>query len=140
MIFIPVFIFKIEILRRLLTTVGKELEQDAALRMQHLMCNLRDAFINPSINTHIRKTLLEVIELRASKWQLDLPQTLYYFPYTRPWVELVCTNCSAVLEAFCLIHIEILYRCQHSTSFLSFSFDSSMFWFFKLIQEWIFMQ
>lgn len=74
---------EIDILRKILTTVGKELEKDAAQRMQHLVCNLRDAFINPSINAHIRKTLLEVIELHASNWQLDLPQTLYYFPYTR---------------------------------------------------------
>lgn len=74
---------EIDILRKILTTVGKELEKDAAQRMQHLICNLRDAFIHPSINAHIRKTLLEVIELHASNWQLDLPQTVYYFPYTR---------------------------------------------------------
>lgn len=74
---------EIDILRNILTTVGKELEKDSVQRMQNLVHNLRDVFINPSINAHIRKTLLEVIELRASKWQLDLPQTLYYFPYTR---------------------------------------------------------
>ncbi|XP_035232104.1 MIF4G domain-containing protein A-like isoform X2 [Stegodyphus dumicola] len=74
---------EIEVLRRMLVTVGKQLEADAPQRMQHMVSNLRDAFVNPSINAQIRKILLEVIELHASNWQLDLPQTLYYFPYTR---------------------------------------------------------
>lgn len=74
---------EIEILRKMLSTVGRQLESDCSQRMQQLVINLRDAFINPSINAQIRKTLLEVIELHASNWQLDLSQTLYYFPYTR---------------------------------------------------------
>ncbi|GIX81620.1 MIF4G domain-containing protein [Caerostris darwini] len=74
---------EIGILRKMLSSVGKQLEADCAQRMQQMVINLRDAFINPSINAQIRKTLLELIELHASGWQLDLPQTLYYFPYTR---------------------------------------------------------
>ncbi|GFS41867.1 MIF4G domain-containing protein [Nephila pilipes] len=74
---------EIGILRKMLSSVGKQLEADCSQRMQLLVINLRDAFINPSINAQIRKTLLELIELHASGWQLDLPQTMYYFPYTR---------------------------------------------------------
>ncbi|KAF8777041.1 MIF4G domain-containing protein A-like isoform X2 [Argiope bruennichi] len=74
---------EITILRKMLSSVGKQLEADCSQRMEQLVINLRDAFIYPSINAQIRKTLLELIELHASGWQLDLPQTLYYFPYTR---------------------------------------------------------
>ncbi|CAL1297703.1 unnamed protein product [Larinioides sclopetarius] len=74
---------EIAILRKMLSSVGKQLEADCSQRMEQLVINLRDAFIYPSINAQIRKTLLELIELHASGWQLDLPQTLYYFPYTR---------------------------------------------------------
>ncbi|XP_054718635.1 MIF4G domain-containing protein A-like isoform X2 [Uloborus diversus] len=74
---------EVDVLRKMLVSVGKQLEADATMRMQHLVVNLHDAFVNPSINAHIRKTLLEIIELHASDWQLDLPQAVYYFPYTR---------------------------------------------------------
>ncbi|XP_015912223.1 MIF4G domain-containing protein A isoform X2 [Parasteatoda tepidariorum] len=74
---------EIDILRQMLNMVGKQLEVDSPQRMQQLVSNLRDAFISPSISAQIRKTLLEVIELHASNWQLDLPQTMYYFPYTK---------------------------------------------------------
>ncbi|XP_076310089.1 MIF4G domain-containing protein-like isoform X1 [Tachypleus tridentatus] len=73
---------EIECLRFVLTSIGQQLEQDSPQRMQHLVAHMRDAFINPSISAQIRKALLELVELHASKWQLDLPQSMYYFPYT----------------------------------------------------------
>ncbi|GFW47741.1 MIF4G domain-containing protein [Trichonephila clavipes] len=80
---------EIGILRKMLSSVGKQLEADCAQRMQQLVINLRDAFINPSINAQIRKTLLELIELHASGWQLDLPQTICREAKTRNEVSLV---------------------------------------------------
>ncbi|XP_067135073.1 MIF4G domain-containing protein isoform X2 [Centruroides vittatus] len=73
---------EIECLRSLLSTIGRQLESDSLQRMQQIIALMRDAFIDPSISTQIRKTLLELVELHASQWQLDLPQTMYYFPYT----------------------------------------------------------
>lgn len=67
----------------MLTSVGHQLETDCEQRMEQLVMHLFDAFSHPSQSDPLRKTLLEVIELRASGWSLDLPQTLYYFPYTR---------------------------------------------------------
>lgn len=75
---------EIECLRSLLLTIGRQLENDSVQRMQQIIALMRDAFIDPSISTQIRKTLLELVELHASEWQLDLPQTMYYFPYTTP--------------------------------------------------------
>ncbi|GBN61585.1 hypothetical protein AVEN_47842-1 [Araneus ventricosus] len=74
---------EVAILRKMLSSVGQQLEADCSQRMEQLVLNLRDAFIYPSINAQIRKTLLELIELHASGWQQDLPQKLYYFPYTQ---------------------------------------------------------
>lgn len=75
-------VVEIECLRSMLTTVGRQLENDAPQRMQQIVTLLRDAFINPSISSQIRKTILELVELHASQWHLDLPQSMYYFPYT----------------------------------------------------------
>ncbi|XP_013781827.1 MIF4G domain-containing protein-like [Limulus polyphemus] len=73
---------EIECLRSVLTSVGRQLQLDSPQRMRQLVSLMRDAFINPSISSQIRKTLLELVELHASQWQLDLPQSMYYFPYT----------------------------------------------------------
>uniref|UniRef100_A0A1W7RA70 MIF4G domain-containing protein n=1 Tax=Hadrurus spadix TaxID=141984 RepID=A0A1W7RA70_9SCOR len=73
---------EIECLRSLLTIIGKQLEIDSFQRMQQIVALMRDAFIDPSISAQVRKTLLELVELHANEWRLDLPQSMYYFPYT----------------------------------------------------------
>lgn len=73
---------EIECLRSVLITIGRYLESDSPERMQQLMALMRDAFLIPSVTAQVRKTLLELVELHASQWKLDLPQSMYYFPYT----------------------------------------------------------
>ncbi|XP_013789465.1 uncharacterized protein LOC106473329 isoform X2 [Limulus polyphemus] len=73
---------EIECIRSVLTSVGRQLEIDSPQRMYQLIALMRDAFISPSVFARVRKTILELVELHASQWELDLPQTMYYFPYT----------------------------------------------------------
>lgn len=72
---------EIECLRSTLTTAGKYLEQDSKEKMDKLCFMMKDAFLTVP-QEPFRKTLLELIELRASNWEMSLPQTIYYFPYT----------------------------------------------------------
>ncbi|KAH9364990.1 hypothetical protein HPB48_015319 [Haemaphysalis longicornis] len=71
-----------ECLRSVLTIAGRAVERDAPQRMATLVGRLRQAFVQPGLSAQARKTLLELIELHASGWQLNLAQQLYYFPYT----------------------------------------------------------
>ncbi|XP_076331497.1 MIF4G domain-containing protein-like isoform X2 [Tachypleus tridentatus] len=73
---------EIECIRSVLTSAGPQLEIDSPQRMYQLISLMRDAFISPSVCARVRKTILELVELHASQWELDLPQTMYYFPYT----------------------------------------------------------
>lgn len=73
---------EMECLRSVLTIAGRAVERDAPQRMAALVGQLRHAFVQPGLSAQARKTLLELIELHASGWQLNLAQQLYYFPYT----------------------------------------------------------
>ena len=46
---------------------------------------MRDSFLGTisANNQQMRKSVLELIELRASSWKFDLQQSMYYFPYTK---------------------------------------------------------
>ncbi|RWS31647.1 MIF4G domain-containing protein-like protein [Leptotrombidium deliense] len=81
----------VECLQSVLRTVGRFMEEDNSSRMQQLMISIRDVFINAQrykLTSMSQKSLLEVIEFRASKWQFSLSQQLYYFPYTKSVLEL----------------------------------------------------
>ncbi|XP_075739440.1 uncharacterized protein LOC119166653 isoform X4 [Rhipicephalus microplus] len=73
---------EMECLRSVLTIAGRAVERDAPQRMAILVGRLREAFVQPGLSAQTRKTLLELLELHASGWQLNLAQQLYYFPYT----------------------------------------------------------
>lgn len=73
---------EMECLRSVLTVCGKPLEQDSGQRMETLTAAVRDAFLLPTVAAQARKTLLELVELRAGAWQFTLPQRAYHFPYT----------------------------------------------------------
>ncbi|KAK8772238.1 MIF4G domain-containing protein-like [Amblyomma americanum] len=74
---------QMECLRSVLTIAGEGIERCAPQRMETLVQRLREAFLLPDLSAQARKTLLEVIELRASGWQFNLAQELYHFPYTQ---------------------------------------------------------
>lgn len=76
------FIFQMECLRSVLTIAGKAVQRDAPQRMAALVSHMREAFVQQCLSANGRKVLLELLELHASGWQLNLPQRLYYFPYT----------------------------------------------------------
>lgn len=71
---------EIECLFFVLTSIGRDLENELPQKMYQLVAAVRDAFVNPSISSFIRKTLLQLIELHASNWQLTTPAVTYYYP------------------------------------------------------------
>ncbi|XP_022691525.1 hornerin-like isoform X3 [Varroa jacobsoni] len=81
---------ELECLRTVLSVVGKQIDTDAPLRMNNLVVQMRESFLGPisANNQQMRKSILEMIELRASSWTFDLQQSMYYFPYTNQLTRL----------------------------------------------------
>lgn len=71
---------EIECLFIVLTSIGRDLQSEFPLRMQVLINAIRDAFLAPTTPQPVRKTLLQLIELNASKWQLKAEAVTYYYP------------------------------------------------------------
>lgn len=65
-----------------LTAIGKDLEQELPTQLDLLLNGVRDAFLTAQTVPSIRKTLLQLIELSAAKWQLPAPAVMYYYPGT----------------------------------------------------------
>ncbi|XP_065331649.1 uncharacterized protein LOC135934067 [Cloeon dipterum] len=70
-----------ECLFYVLTSIGRDLDSEMKQRMPKLMAALRDAFVDTSI-PGVRKTLMQLIEMKASRWQLPASAVLYYYPGT----------------------------------------------------------
>lgn len=76
-----IFYFQIECLFYVLTCVGRDIETHLPKQLDALLSLIRDAFLNSSASTPtIRRTLLQLIELQASEWQLPGNTVLYYYP------------------------------------------------------------
>lgn len=71
---------EIECLFFVLTSIGKDLEQELPAQLDKLVISVRDGFLANAAVPTIRKTLLQLIELKASNWQLSGPTVLYYYP------------------------------------------------------------
>uniref|UniRef100_T1JG94 MIF4G domain-containing protein n=1 Tax=Strigamia maritima TaxID=126957 RepID=T1JG94_STRMM len=71
---------EIECLFFILTSIGRDLENEMPHKMKQIMAAVRDAFTTPSIAPFVSKTLLQLIELQASNWQLTTPAVTYYYP------------------------------------------------------------
>lgn len=75
---------QIECLFFVLTCIGRDLEQHLPMQLDILLASVRDAFLNASASAPaIRRTLLQLIELQASRWQLPGNTVLYYYPSTK---------------------------------------------------------
>lgn len=75
---------EIECLFYVLTCVGKDIEIHLPQQLEMLLSMVRDAFLNSSASAPtIRRTLLQLIELQASQWQLPGNTVLYYYPTTK---------------------------------------------------------
>ncbi|KAI8119250.1 MIF4G domain-containing protein B [Lucilia cuprina] len=72
---------EIECLFYVLTCIGQDLEMQLPQQLELLLSMVRDAFLNASDSAPaIRRTLLQLIELQASHWQLPGNTVLYYYP------------------------------------------------------------
>jgi len=72
-------LFQIECLFYVLTCIGQDMEQQLPQQLELLMGLVRDAFLNAGESAaSIRRTLLQLIELKASHWQLPGNTVLYY--------------------------------------------------------------
>ncbi|KAH8279700.1 hypothetical protein KR054_002198 [Drosophila jambulina] len=70
---------EIECLFYVLTCIGQDMEQQLPQQLELLMGLVRDAFLNAGDSAaSIRRTLLQLIELKASHWQLPGNTVLYY--------------------------------------------------------------
>jgi len=65
-----------------LTSIGRDIEQESPGRLQNIVTLLRDAFLSHELTPPVRKTLLQLIELQAAKWQLPGSAVMYYYPST----------------------------------------------------------
>uniref|UniRef100_A0A1L8DRX8 Putative mif4g domain-containing protein n=1 Tax=Nyssomyia neivai TaxID=330878 RepID=A0A1L8DRX8_9DIPT len=75
---------EIECLFYVLTCIGRDLEIHLAPQLESLLASVRDAFLNSaSSSPAIRRTLLQLIELQASRWQLPGNTVLYYYPSSK---------------------------------------------------------
>ncbi|XP_026738822.1 CBP80/20-dependent translation initiation factor isoform X5 [Trichoplusia ni] len=66
-----------------LTYIGRDLEQQLPGELERLLTAVRDAFLNTAAAPSIRRTLLQLIELHASRWQLPGCAVLYYYPSSK---------------------------------------------------------
>ncbi|KAL1400277.1 hypothetical protein pipiens_007573 [Culex pipiens pipiens] len=75
---------EIECLFFVLTCIGRDLEMHLPQQLETLLAEVRDAFLNSSASAPaIRRTLLQLIELQASRWQLPGNTVLYYYPSSK---------------------------------------------------------
>ncbi|KAL0838577.1 hypothetical protein ABMA28_016672 [Loxostege sticticalis] len=66
-----------------LTYIGRDLESQLPGDLERLLTGVRDAFLNTAAAPSIRRTLLQLIELHASRWQLPGCAVLYYYPSSK---------------------------------------------------------
>ncbi|KAJ0176426.1 hypothetical protein K1T71_007605 [Dendrolimus kikuchii] len=66
-----------------LTYIGRDLESQLPGDLERLLTAVRDAFLNTAAAPSIRRTLLQLIELHASRWQLPGCAVLYYYPSSK---------------------------------------------------------
>lgn len=63
-----------------LTSIGRDLENELPAQLEQLLASVRDGFLASAGAPAVRRTLLQLIELHASNWQLPGSSVLYYYP------------------------------------------------------------
>ena len=74
------YLMQLECLFFLLTAIGRDLETELPSKMVTIMAAMRDAFLDYTLPSNSKRTLLQLIELRAAKWQLPAQAVTYYYP------------------------------------------------------------
>ncbi|BES95169.1 MIF4G domain [Nesidiocoris tenuis] len=69
---------EVECLFFTVTTVGRDIEAEEPKLLDSLMWSVRDAFLSATTSPPIKKTLLQLVELRATKWHLPATAIMYY--------------------------------------------------------------
>ncbi|XP_054924197.1 MIF4G domain-containing protein-like [Dermacentor andersoni] len=87
---------EMECLRWVLTVAGRDVQSTNAWLMVTLIRRMRNAFAQSDASTMARHTLLELIELHASGWQLNAAQLQYYCPHARLHCSEAGDNSAAV--------------------------------------------
>ncbi|KAK9872892.1 hypothetical protein WA026_020245 [Henosepilachna vigintioctopunctata] len=73
------YLSETECLFFVLTSIGRDLEAELPQQLEQLLASVRDGFLTASTPA-VRRTLLQLIELHASNWQLAGSSVLYYYP------------------------------------------------------------
>lgn len=63
-----------------LTSIGRDLETELPQQLELLLASVRDGFLASAGSANVGRTLLQLIELHASNWQLPGSSVLYYYP------------------------------------------------------------
>ncbi|XP_065205404.1 uncharacterized protein LOC135835181 isoform X2 [Planococcus citri] len=71
---------EIECLFRALTSVGRDLELELPARLNQLYDKIKEVFLKSNLGPEIKKVMLQLIELRATGWQLPLSALNFYYP------------------------------------------------------------
>lgn len=66
-----------------LTSIGRDLEAELPQQLEQLLASVRDGFLASVGAPAVRRTLLQLIELHASNWQLPGSSVLYYYPRSK---------------------------------------------------------
>ncbi|XP_077491944.1 uncharacterized protein LOC144102587 [Amblyomma americanum] len=75
---------ELECLRRVLKKAGRSVVRVAPRRMEALAGCMREAFVDAQASPEVTLVLLELLELRASRWKFTAAQRLYYSPQCDP--------------------------------------------------------
>lgn len=71
-------IFQVECLFNIVNSVGLDLEQEVPDTLKQLYVSIRDVMLMRDCSAPVKKILLHLIELRASKWSLPSSAINYY--------------------------------------------------------------
>ncbi|XP_013396443.1 MIF4G domain-containing protein A-like [Lingula anatina] len=70
---------EMDVLCSILHEVGQDLEVDDGDQMDTLICGVRDAALEPHTEPWCRGTLMQILELRASRWELPHHVAQFYY-------------------------------------------------------------
>ncbi|XP_025204074.1 probable cyclin-dependent serine/threonine-protein kinase DDB_G0292550 isoform X2 [Melanaphis sacchari] len=69
---------EIECLFNIVDSIGRDLEQEVPDTLKQLYVSIRDVMLTRDCSSSVKKTLLHLIELRASQWSLPSSAVHYY--------------------------------------------------------------
>lgn len=71
---------EIECVFMVMTSIGRDLEREWPSRLDSVLSTCRDTLLNTPLTNTVSKTLLQLVELHAARWQLPASTVMYYYP------------------------------------------------------------